>query len=94
MPQGIVYVKDVFNAIDDEKQGYKLLDIGCTSGYYSEIINFYFPNTFDYNGCDYNPTSVELAKQYYPNRNFFVDKVKAQMTQNKLCVWVCGNSFF
>jgi len=66
-------IKDVFNAIDDKKQGYKLLDIGCTSGYYSEIINFYFPNIFDYNGCDYNPTSVELAKQYYPNRNFFVD---------------------
>ena len=66
-------IKDVFNAIDDKKHGYKLLDIGCTSGYYSEIINFFFPNIFDYNGCDYNPTSVELAKQYYPNRNFFVD---------------------
>jgi len=66
-------IKDVFNAIDDKKLGYKLLDIGCTSGYYFEIINFFFPNTFDYNGCDNNPVSIELAKQYYPNVNFFVD---------------------
>jgi SAM-dependent methyltransferase len=65
-------IKDVFNNID-EKPGYKLLDIGCTSGYYFEIINFYFPTIFKYSGCDYNPESVKLAKQYYPTANFFVD---------------------
>ena len=66
-------IKDVFNNIADKKLGYKLLDIGCTSGYYFEIINFYFPNIFKYSGCDYNPESIKLAKKYYPNVDFFVD---------------------
>ena len=67
-------IKSVFNKIDSNKdQKYSILDIGCTSGYYYEIINFYNPNKFSYQGCDYNKGSVELAKQYYPNVNFFVD---------------------
>jgi SAM-dependent methyltransferase len=52
-----------------------LLDIGCTSGYYNEIINFFYPNTFKYSGCDYNKASVELAKEYYPTTEFKVEDI-------------------
>jgi SAM-dependent methyltransferase len=64
-------IKDVFNKINGTDN--TILDIGCTSGYYYEIINFFYPNKFKYNGCDYNPESVKLATQYYPEINFFVD---------------------
>ena len=72
-PKLFEVIKEVFNEINNKNIVYNLLDVGCTSGYYFEIINFYFPNIFKYNGCDYNPESIKLAKKYYPNINFFVD---------------------
>ena len=79
-PELFKVIKDVFDKIDDKNLEYKLLDVGCTSGYYFEIINFYFPGIFKYNGCDYNSESIKLAKKHYPNVNFFVDDL------NKLSV--------
>ena len=72
-PKLFEVIKEVFNEINNKNIEYNLLDVGCTSGYYFEIINFYFPNIFKYNGCDYNPESIKLAKKYYPNINFFVN---------------------
>ncbi len=66
-------IKNVFNVIENKDSNYKLLDVGCTSGYYNEVIEFFFPNTFKYSGCDYNSSSIELAKKYYPSKNFFVN---------------------
>ena len=60
-------IKETFSKIES---GLTILDIGCTSGYYSEVLNHYFPGKFIYNGCDYNKSSVDLAKEYYPATNF------------------------
>ena len=58
-----------------EENGLSLLDIGCTSGYYHEVINHYHPDKFKYTGCDYNKNSISLAKEYYPSVDFFVEDI-------------------
>jgi ubiquinone/menaquinone biosynthesis C-methylase UbiE len=58
-----------------EENGLSFLDIGCTSGYYFEVINHYYLGKFNYSGCDYNKSSIDLAKQYYPNVNFSVEDI-------------------
>ena len=69
-PRLFAEIKNVFNKIETN-QNLSVIDIGCTSGYYYEIINYYFPNKFNYSGCDYNKASVNLAKHYYPEITFF-----------------------
>lgn len=44
----------------------KLLDVGCGSAYYSEIVNFFVPGWVEYVGVDYNPGMLHMAQQYYP----------------------------
>ncbi len=61
-------IKETFSKIES---GLTILDIGCTTGYYSEVLNHYFPGKFVYEGCDYNTSTLGLAKEYYPDINFF-----------------------
>lgn len=79
-PKLFSVIKEVFNKINEKNN--TILDIGCTSGYYYEIINFFFPNKFKYSGCDYNPESVKLANKYYPEINFFVDDLTNLSSNN------------
>lgn len=44
-----------------------LLDAGCGSAYYSEVIEYYTPNCFLYTGADYNTGMVALARETYPS---------------------------
>jgi len=67
-------LKEVLHILDKECSR-SLLDIGCTSGYYYEVINFYCPHTFEYVGCDYNKESIKLATEYYPGVDFQVGDV-------------------
>ena len=62
-------IKVIFSRIENNLS---LLDIGCTTGYYYEVINHYFPNKFNYSGCDYNESSIKLAKKYYQDIDFSV----------------------
>jgi SAM-dependent methyltransferase len=48
-----------------------LLEIGCSSGYYSEIFESRHLGVA-YHGCDYSPAFVRMAKQYYPAVPFSV----------------------
>ena len=50
--------------------GLSLLDVGCGCGYYSEIIEYYRPGVFEYQGCDYNPGMIAKAKKLWPGRSF------------------------
>jgi len=43
-----------------------LLDAGCGSAYYSEVIEYFVPNCYIYTGADYNPGMVALARKIYP----------------------------
>jgi len=42
-----------------------LLDIGCGSGYYSEVIDHWDAGLFSYHGVDYSPTMIDIARARY-----------------------------
>ena len=48
-----------------------LLDVGCGSAYYSDIIDYFTPGLIDYTGCDYNPGMVAMAQERYPELPIF-----------------------
>jgi SAM-dependent methyltransferase len=47
-----------------------LLEIGCGSGYYSEILSRLPKTRIDYTGVDYSPAMIERAKERYPGGTF------------------------
>jgi len=58
-------LKEIFFAINGET----ILEIGCSSGYYSEILKKLGLN-LKYEGCDYSQKFIALAKQKYPGEKF------------------------
>ena len=48
-----------------------LLEVGCSSGYYSEVIQPVQPG-FIYSGCDYSQSFIAMARQHYPDISFEV----------------------
>ncbi len=51
--------------------GSSVLEIGCASGYYYEIIEYLLSKRINYTGVDYSPPMIDLAKDYYPKATFF-----------------------
>lgn len=49
-----------------------LLEIGCGSGYYSEILKTLAQCAVSYTGMDYSPAMIARAKKRYPGANFDV----------------------
>lgn len=49
----------------------KLLDVGASGGYYSEVLQEY-GFRFDYQACDFSPAFKELAERLYPGIAFDV----------------------
>ena len=49
-----------------------LLELGCASGYYYEILRFLLHESIDYTGVDYSPAMIALANSYYPEAAFTV----------------------
>lgn len=47
-----------------------LLDIGCASGYYFEVISTLIGKRFTYTGADYSEPMLRLARKRYPNAKF------------------------
>lgn len=45
----------------------RLLDVGCGTAYYSEVLEVLKPGWAEYTGVDYNEGMLELAAQYYPD---------------------------
>lgn len=43
-----------------------LLDAGCASAYYHEIIQYYVPDWVEYTGLDYSLAMLDLAREKYP----------------------------
>lgn len=62
----ITILKRIVNTRDS------ILEIGCSTGYYSEVINYLLPKSITYSGVDYSYSMIKLAKEYYPNQNFLV----------------------
>lgn len=52
--------------------GMSLLEVGCSSGYYSEVFEIAGLN-LKYYGCDYSEPFIRMAFEKYPTLNFCVD---------------------
>lgn len=50
----------------------RLLEVGCGSGYYSEVFQHLLPQGVQYTGIDYSQAMIDLARQRYPATAFQV----------------------
>jgi SAM-dependent methyltransferase len=70
-----VDVFDIFleslRTLPDLQFGASLLEIGCSSGYYSELIDLANLQLI-YEGCDYSDAFIRMARNKYPSINFNV----------------------
>lgn len=47
-----------------------ILELGCSTGYYYEILNHLLETKIKYTGVDFSEEMIKLAKEYYPDTNF------------------------
>jgi SAM-dependent methyltransferase len=52
-------------------RGARLLEIGCASGYYYEILEYLLSKRIDYTGVDYSEPLIAMARDYYPKAPFY-----------------------
>lgn len=68
-------VFDVFvtalRALPFQSPSASLLEIGCSSGFYSEVVDI-AGLPINYSGCDYSGAFIRLAKEKYPSIDFSV----------------------
>lgn len=50
--------------------GCSILEVGCASGYYYEILEYMLNKQIEYTGADYSEPLINMAKDYYPNVDF------------------------
>jgi ubiquinone/menaquinone biosynthesis C-methylase UbiE len=50
----------------------RVLEIGCGSGYYSEVLAYLLGRRVCYTGLDYSPAMIALARSRYPGQSFVV----------------------
>jgi SAM-dependent methyltransferase len=59
-------------ALPSDVRGMSVLDVGCSSGFYSEVFEIAGLDV-SYAGCDYSDAFIELARQKYPALRFDVE---------------------
>ena len=52
--------------------GTSILEIGCSSGYYYEILEYLLHRRIKYIGVDYSEPMIKMAREFYPNAEFHV----------------------
>jgi len=79
VPAFSVFVDAIGSMVDELRlpQPAALLDIGCGTGHYSELLTRFFPGRFEYTGCDYAPAMIEAARARWPDRTFVVNDLFA-----------------
>src|SRR5207248_1547562 len=70
----------------------RLLDLGCGTGHYSELLERSFPGRFTYVGWDYAPAMVETARKRWPGREFAVNDVFAPDLDLEPFEVICASS--
>jgi SAM-dependent methyltransferase len=72
------------------RQGMSVLEIGCSSGFYSEVLKIAeLPLT--YTGCDYSEAFIALARENYPSLHFDVeDATSLHYGENSFDVVISG----
>lgn len=63
-------------ALPSEVCGMSVLEVGCSSGFYSEVLEIAGLNVC-YAGCDYSDAFIKLARQKYPALRFDVEDATA-----------------
>lgn len=66
---------DSLRALQD-LPGMSLLEVGCSSGFYSEVVEV-SGLPIKYSGCDYSDAFIRLAKEKYPSIDFAVEDATA-----------------
>ena len=54
------------------RPGLEVLEIGCASGYYYEVLEYLLNTRLSYVGVDFSVAMIRLARQYYPGVHFEV----------------------
>ncbi len=70
-----VYVDLVGKAAEKIGDCFRVLDVGCASGYYVEVLGmktWWKELRATYTGVDYSTHMIEWAKEFYPNEDFYV----------------------
>ncbi|MFO0698015.1 MAG: glycosyltransferase [Nitrospira sp.] len=67
----------VFHVLADALRPYvrphsELLEIGCASGYYYEVLEYLLQTRLSYRGIDFSDAMIRLARGYYPHAQFEV----------------------
>jgi SAM-dependent methyltransferase len=63
---------DAVKALSGDRHGTSLLEIGCSSGYYREVLKIAGLDVA-YTGCDYSKAFIALARDRYPGTPFDVE---------------------
>jgi SAM-dependent methyltransferase len=50
----------------------RVIEVGCGSGYYSEVLATLLPDTINYTGIDYSEAMIARARAHYPSTAFEV----------------------
>lgn len=67
---------DSLRALPDLASGMTLLEIGCSSGFYSEVLDI-ASLPLKYAGCDYSSAFIQMAREKYPSLPFVVEDATA-----------------
>lgn len=84
-----VFVKSL-SMLPGIENGATLLEVGCSSGFYSEVIEL-SGLPINYSGCDYSDAFIGLAKKKYPSVNFAIeDATKLNFRSSSFDIVVSG----
>jgi SAM-dependent methyltransferase len=53
-------------------EGATVLEVGCASGYYYEVLEYLLKKRINFTGVDYSEPLVQMAKDFYPKAKFQV----------------------
>ncbi len=67
---------DMLNSLPAEKP-LRFLDMGCASGYYSEVIRHMVRVPLRYEGADFSAAMLDMARAKYPDVHFQQEDVRA-----------------
>ncbi len=79
---------DVFKALAESLRPYvkpnvELLEIGCASGYYYEVLEYLLNTRLAYLGIDFSDAMIRLARAYYPQTRFEIGDGSALRFQER-----------